>query len=192
VRLFVALDISAAVRQELETLLRGMRSISIEARDAPPRWVRPGNVHVTLKFIGEAGPEKLASIANGLAAIRFPAPLALTFRGMGFFPDDKRPKVLWVGIQASPALPELAARIDSFLEELGFPREPRGFTPHLTLARFKRPALPPDLRAAVAQNAERDFGSYRTNEFHLVESKLKSSGAEYTTVQSFRFTAAEG
>jgi 2'-5' RNA ligase len=192
VRLFVALFISAAVRQELAMVLRGMRSISPEARDASPRWVPPGSLHVTLKFIGEAAPERLAGIAQGLAAVRFPAPLALTFRGMGFFPDEKRPAVLWAGIQASSALAELAAQIESSLEEIGFPREPRAFAPHLTLARFKGPDLRENLRAAIRQNAERDFGSCATQEFHLVESKLKSAGAEYTTVQSFRFTTAEG
>jgi 2'-5' RNA ligase len=192
VRLFVALDISAAVREELGTLLAQFRSISTETKDKASRWVRAENLHVTLKFIGETAPEKLGDICEALAAARLLEPLALEFRGLGFFPDGKRPRVLWVGIEASSALPALASRIEGALEKIGISREQRGFTPHLTLARFERAGLHEKLRAAIAKNAEREFGNYSTDEFHLIESKLKASGAEYTTVQSFRSTAAEG
>lgn len=77
------------------------------------------------------------------------------------------------------------------MEKLGIPREQRPFSPHLTLARFERSGLSEALRKAIAANRERDFGSLRTNEFHLLQSKLNPSGAEYTTLASFSFAAAE-
>jgi len=111
----------------------------------------------------------------------------LDFRGLGFFPNEKHPRVFWAGIEASPNLKLLAADIERAMETLGIAREQRPFSPHLTLARFEPPRLPENLRAAIQENARRDFGSLQTNQFHLIESKLKPSGAEYTTFESFSF-----
>jgi len=88
-------------------------------------------------------------------------------------------------------LKTLAAEIDRAMEKLGIPCEQRPFSPHLTLARFEPPELPEKLRSAIEENAAREFGSFRTNQYQLIESKLKPSGAEYTTLESFPFAAAE-
>jgi 2'-5' RNA ligase len=152
--------------------------------------VRPENLHVTLKFIGEAPETKLAAIRGALAAARSDQPVTLDFRGLGFFPNDKHPLVFWAGIEASPNLKALAADIDNGTEKLGIAREQRTFSPHLTLARFEPPGLPEKLRSVIRENAARDFGTLRTTQFHLIESKLKPSGAEYTTLESFAFMAA--
>jgi len=121
--------------------------------------------------------------------VRSEAPVTLDFRGLGFFPNEKYPRVFWAGMEASANLKGLAADIDRAMEKLGIPREQRPFSPHLTLARFQPPGLPEKLRSAIKESATRDFGALRTNEFHLIESKLKSSGAEYTTLARFRFAA---
>lgn len=180
-RLFVALEIPSAVRGNLASLLNSLRAITKELR-----WVRAENLHVTLKFLGAVADEKLDAVRAALGNIRSEQAVTLEFRGLGFFPNERHPRVLWAGIEASPNLKTLAADIEAAVEELGIPREKREFSPHLTLARFERP-LPASLRKAIAENARRDFGSLRTNEFHLIHSKLKSSGAEYTTLASFRF-----
>jgi 2'-5' RNA ligase len=90
-------------------------------------------------------------------------------------------------MEASDTLKTLAEMIDREMHKLRFPLENRPFAPHLTLARFEPPGMPPQLGAAVKNNAAREFGSHTAREFHLIESKLKRTGAEYTTVQSFRF-----
>jgi 2'-5' RNA ligase len=185
-RVFVALEIPFAVRENLAALLNALRSVS-----ARTSWVRPENLHVTLKFIGEAAEAKLAAIRSALAGVRSEQPVTLAFRGLGFFPNEKHPRVFWAGIEASPNLKTLAADIDRAAEKLGIPAEKRPFSPHLTLARFEPPRLPEKLRAAIQENAARDFGSLRAGRFHLIESKLKPAGAEYTTVESFPFAAAE-
>jgi 2'-5' RNA ligase len=92
---------------------------------------------------------------------------------------------------ASPNVQSLAASIDHALVKLGFPYEDRAFKPHLTLARFSSPSITEKLRASVQQNMARESGRVKTNEFHLIESKLKPSGAEYTRIASFPFAAAE-
>jgi 2'-5' RNA ligase len=185
-RLFVALELPAAVRENLAALLKALRAVSPQTR-----WVRLKNLHVTLKFIGEVPETKLAAIRIALAGVRCDQPVALDFRGFGFFPNEKRARVFWAGIEASPNLKTLAADIESVVEKLGIPSEQRPFSPHLTLARFEPPGLPEKLRSAIQEDAAREFGSFRTNQYHLIESKLKPTGAEYTTLESFPFVAAE-
>jgi RNA 2',3'-cyclic 3'-phosphodiesterase len=186
VRLFTALEIPPAVRENFASFLEQLRGLSSQ-----PRWVRPENLHLTLKFIGEVLPEKLAAIRAALAAVRFNQAVTIDFRGLGFFPDEKYPRVFWARMDASPNLKALAADISQATEKLGIPPEQRPFSPHLTLARFQPPRLPEELRATIGENAAREFGSLRTSEFHLIESKLKPSGAEYTTLESFHFVVAE-
>ena len=181
-RLFVALKIPRTVRENLAGLLEALRAITKE-----PSWVRPANLHVTLKFLGEVTDAKVEAVRSALRAIHSGQAVTLEFRGLGFFPNEKQPRVFWAGTEASPSLKMLAADIDAAMEKLGIPRERREFSPHLTLARFERARLQEALRSAIAANAQREFGSLRTGEFHLIHSKLKPSGAEYTTLDSFRF-----
>jgi RNA 2',3'-cyclic 3'-phosphodiesterase len=184
-RLFVALELPAAVRKNLGALLESLRAVSPQTR-----WVRAENLHITLKFMGEVTETKLAATRSALAGVRSDQPATVDFRGLGFFPNEKCPRVFWVGIEASPNLKTLAVEIDRTTEKLGIPREQRPFSAHLTLARFEPPGLPEKLRPAIQENAAREFGSFRTNQYHLIESKLKPSGAEYTTLESFLFAAA--
>jgi 2'-5' RNA ligase len=188
VRLFVALEIPAAVRDNLAAQVEKLRELSAKVADKRPRWVRSENLHVTLKFIGEVSPTRLAGIRGALSAIRSDALVKIKFHGLGFFPNEQHPRVLWAGLDASANLPSLAGDIDGALETQGIARERRAFTPHLTLARFEPPGLYEKLRAAIQKNGAREFGSFQTREFYLIESKLKPSGAEYTTLASYPFT----
>jgi len=183
-RLFVAIEISQDVRAALAVLLGELRAMTPQVK-----WVRAENMHLTLKFLGETDSSKLTAIQPALSAIRSSQAVTLHFRGLGFFPNAKRAKVFWAGMEASPNLPSLAAEIDQAMHKFGFPLEDRPFTAHLTLARLQPPGLPPKLAAAVQESPSREFGSLMAREFHLIESKLKPAGAEYTTLQSFPFVA---
>jgi len=184
VRLFIAIEIPDEIRGTLESFLAEMRGIAPQVK-----WVRASNLHVTLKFLGNTDAAKIGQIESALKSIRCSQPVPLEFRSLGFFPSEKRPRVFWAGMTSSTNLPLLAADIDRAMHQLGFPLEARPFTPHLTLARFDPPGLPPKLGAAVKQRTSANFGSLTAREFHLIESKLKSTGAEYTTLQSFPFVA---
>ena len=186
-RLFAALSIPAAVLENLSTVIRELRRA-----DAHPRWVNPDNLHVTLKFIGEVPAEKLKAIGDVLASIRSTDELTLEFRDVGFFPNGRRPNVAWIGIAASPNLAPLVAAMNNTLTPLGIPNEQREFVPHLTLARFKATRVSAALQAEIEKWKDRSFGTLRTREFHLVQSRLKSTGAEYTTLRSFHFAPEEG
>ena len=131
-RIFVALDIDDAIRARLELFLDGVRGFAPEAR-----WVRPESMHVTLKFIGKNPAEAVEEIKQALARIRAGA-IEISFRGYGFFPTAKAPRVFWVGIEAGPQLAALAKSVDEATAALGVPKEEHAFSPHLTLARRGR------------------------------------------------------
>jgi len=184
VRLFVALDLPEAVREALHELIARLKP---ECRSA--KWVRPEAMHVTLKFIGEVDAARLDSIRVALATVDSAQPVDMHFRGLGFFPNERRPRVLWCGVQASANLAELAADVDRALVPLGIAAESREFVPHLTLARFRAEGGSPSELDKVVRAAEEiksyDFGATRETEFHLIESMLKPSGAEYKRRQTF-------
>lgn len=181
-RLFVALDLSEEVRARLEELLR-----RLSGWEADVRWVRPAGMHLTLKFLGEVPAEKLQPIRDALAQANSPEPVRLAFRGLGYFPNEKRPRVIWTGVEASPNLSPLAAQVESLLEPLGFPAEKRPYVPHLTLGRFKSTKGLERLRPIIAGLPEREFGELEANEFFLFQSRLSPQGAEYTKLASFPF-----
>lgn len=187
-RLFVALEIPSEVRENLGALIQELRQKEPQSTSPRTRWVKPESLHVTLQFIGEVPAEKGQGICATLSQVRSSQPLELRFRGLGFFPGEKRPRVLWAGIEASSNLGPLAAEIEARLSQLGINREKREFTPHLTLARFEPPGISAQLRRPVEEHALREFGTLRTREFLLMQSKLKPTGAEYTSLEAFPFT----
>jgi 2'-5' RNA ligase len=185
-RLFVALPIPTQLRENLAALIRELGSA-----DSHPKWVNPGNLHVTLRFIGEVALEKLPELGDALAIVRMPEKVIAEFRGLGFFPNARRPSVFWVGIEPAEILAALAVKVNQALTVAGIPGEEKLFVPHLTIARFKETRLSKELRAAIERCESREFGTLVAGEFHLIESKRKSSGAEYTTLRSFRFAPEE-
>jgi len=180
VRLFVAIDISAAVRERLSALLQELRPHAPQLT-----WVRAENLHLTLKFIGYTSGENFPAIRDVLSAIELGSSVELRFRDIGFFPNEKRPRVLWVGVESPPELARLARDIDSALSQLGFPAEERAFSPHLTLARSKEGRIPQALLSAIQTQTQREFGGTLATHFHLVESKLRATGPEYCILASF-------
>lgn len=157
------------------------------------RWVAPETFHVTLQFLGET--DKHDAIKDALQLVRGAA-IGMAFRGTGFFPNAKSPRVFWVGIDADDSLQQLATAIGGALEPLGFKRETAPFRPHLTLARAGggRPRPVPGERSAVGlrvvgiklgDQSPAEFGSMTAREFFLFESQLSPSGAKYVRLNRF-------
>jgi len=178
----VALDFPDVIRNAIRELIAHLKPL---AKDA--RWTRVEEMHVTLKFIGYVKQEQCEPIVSALADIQLPARVDLRFRGVGFFPSERRPRVFWCGIEASPNLRELAADIERALLPLGIPAEEREFVPHLTLGRFDSPEGLGKLVEKSHEIRSLDFGATRQGQFHLFESVLKRSGAEYKKLNSFTF-----
>lgn len=181
-RLFVALELSEAVHAAVRDLIG-----RLERARADIRWVRPEGMHLTLKFIGEVPEEKLEPIRAALSGVTSPQPVTLEFRELGYFPNERRPRVLWVGIEASDNLAPLAAQIEAALEPLGIEREDRDYVPHLTLGRFKSSKRVDKLQEEIAALPAAEFGRIETGEFFLFQSKLSPAGAQYTKLELFPF-----
>jgi 2'-5' RNA ligase len=176
------MDIAEEVRAAIGAYVQELSAVRCDAR-----WARVEGLHVTLKFIGEAPAEKVERIRTELDGVRSAAPVEMTFRGTGFFPNARHPRVFWAGIEATPNLAELAKEIDARLETLGIARETRAFHPHLTLARFNSEKGLAALQAAIEKAGAMEFGRVSTGEFHLYESRLQRGGAVYTRLATFPF-----
>ena len=179
-RLFTALDLPADVAGNLEDLLRILR------RAARIHWSPAANLHITTKFIGEWPEERLAELKSALAAVPGRAPIDLCLHRLGFFPDARRPRAFWVGIDA-PGLTSLAADTDRAAGGLGIAPESRPFSPHLTLARIRdRDQLDlQGLHRAIAGLPSTEFGSFQARSFCLYLSQLRPSGSVYTKLAEF-------
>jgi RNA 2',3'-cyclic 3'-phosphodiesterase len=187
-RLFVALDIDANIRARITDFRNQMRPLAPDVR-----WVGPETFHVTLQFLGET--KKLAEIQSALRLVKG-SPITITFRGAGFFPTPEAPRVFWVGIESDQNLQALAKSIAETLQPLGFERDKGPFKPHLTLARAgsgrprpvpgERPGLGlQQVRTRVETLMPLEFGTMTAHEFYLYESKLSSTGAQYTKLSRY-------
>ena len=181
-RTFIAIDITPEIRERLAAFMDRSR-VSL----AGARWVRPEGMHITLKFLGEIALDQKEQIERALPGVRS-QPFPITFRGLGFFPNSRSPRVFWSGIEASNVLPNLASEIDEALVPLGFEKEKQAYKPHLTLARFNPGTKRGSLAASAQSLLERtppEFGTMTANEFFLYQSKVSPRGAIYTKLTRF-------
>ena len=179
-RTFIAIDLPEPLHAALAQTQQAFRNACPEAR-----WTRPEGIHLTLKFLGETSDAQVKQVVETLGHIGRFESFSVEVKGFGFFPQARRPRVFWVGVEAPPALGELAARVEREIEKVGFPREQRAFTPHLTLARFEVLRPQPELEAALARHEATSLGSFEASEFFLFESKLSPQGAQYRKVVRF-------
>ncbi len=182
-RLFVALNFPERIREALWQATAPLRDLGL-----PVKWVRPEGIHLTLKFLGDvAGDEEdVLPTALGRAAAGARA-LPLAVGGFGVFPDSKRPRVVWSGIAADPALELLQHSVEREFAPLGFPTEARAFQPHLTLGRAAREAGPRDLAGLEGALAGLHFQETAlVDSVDLMQSTLQSGGAVYQVRHSER------
>jgi RNA 2',3'-cyclic 3'-phosphodiesterase len=181
-RLFVAFDLPSGVRDAITKITASLRPESPGAR-----WSAPEAMHVTLKFLGQTDDQQLAPVKTALHQISSPESVSLRFRGVGFFPNDGSPRVMWCGVEASPNLSDLVSAMEGSLKPLGFEPETRRYVPHVTLARLNSARNLEKLVRAAAPLKSYDFGAARESQFHLYKSVLKKSGSEYKKLATFPF-----
>ncbi|MCX6356773.1 MAG: RNA 2',3'-cyclic phosphodiesterase [Candidatus Aureabacteria bacterium] len=188
VRLFVAIELDEAAWQALGRIQARL------TRELPAvRWVKPEAIHLTLKFLGdtreddvERVKESLKQSASGII------PFAVHLSGLGAFPNSRNPRVIWVGVEENTGmLSRLVEQIEARLSPLGFPREERGFTPHLTLGRVKEKggargfeSLLPALSRCIAHE-------HIANALSLIRSDLSPQGPTYTTLHAVTLAAGQ-
>ena len=179
-RLFIALDLPAELREAIGRATAPLRNEALGAR-----WSKPEALHVTLKFLGETPADRVPEIERALQAVGATESISLKFRGIGFFPDEERPRVMFCHVEAPKSLHDLVLQVEIALEAIGIARETRPYTPHLTLARLNSARNVEKLIRAAAPLTSYDFGATRESEFHLFESVLLPTGSRYRKLASF-------
>jgi len=174
-RLFTAIDISPRIRDRLGALLDRIRPL------AKLSWTPPENLHVTTKFIGEWPEARVAEVHRALAAVPRPGPIEIAVRSLGWFPNDRNPRVFFAGVEAGPELHTLAHDTGEYVSAIGVPADDREFHPHLTLARRRNPVALDILRKQLAEIDSNDFGSFHAESFFLYLSKA----GKYTKLHEF-------
>ncbi|HEY6248843.1 MAG TPA: RNA 2',3'-cyclic phosphodiesterase [Candidatus Angelobacter sp.] len=184
-RLFIALDIPAEVRERLNQYVE---RVCIYAPDA--RWARTESLHVTLKFIGEVSDAKVQEIKARLAEVKAGV-FEIDFKEIGFFPNPRSPRVFWTGVNAPDALKQLASAVEGSVEKVGIPREKRAYHAHLTLARAPEGGASRHcfrlLQERLNPEPPPQFGTMTAREFFLYQSQIMRGGARYTKLQRFAF-----
>lgn len=175
-RLFIAINFTAKDRQRMYSAARKLREAEL-----PVRWVDVDQLHLTLKFLGEIRPERAVRIKKAVARVAEKTqPFTVGMSGAGAFPTMRRPKVVWLGVEASAELRCLKHDLEWELAPLGFEREVRAFHPHVTLGRATAQARAGDFRhfeeLVNAMKFEREI-TVRTVD--VMESHLSSKGARY-------------
>jgi 2'-5' RNA ligase len=155
------------------------------------RPVSLSNLHVTLKFLGDVAESQISAIAAAVERVVNARPkFVVRLIGLGAFPSDRRPSVVWAGFKQAAPLCQMATELDGALVPLGFAPEVRQFQPHLTLLRVK--SRPPEaLFGLLTAEAETDFGMIEISHVELVESELTRGGSRYTTLAKCALSASD-
>ncbi|KAB0669657.1 RNA 2',3'-cyclic phosphodiesterase [Oryzomonas sagensis] len=177
-RLFIAIELPGEIKRQLEGMGTGIPG---------GRWVPADQLHLTLAFLGEVDDGTLRQLTGALARIRVPG-FTLRFNGTGCFPDLRRPRVLWAGLEPEPKLDDLASLVREAAVACAIAQEERPFFSHITLARLKLPA-PREVEAFLTRHRTLELPPIDVREFLLFQSRLTPQGAIHTPVQGFALWA---
>lgn len=180
-RLFIAINIPKKEKARIYRAARPLRE-----REYPVRWVKPELFHLTLKFLGDVRTQKLATIESVVEEVaESTGSFPIEIGGFGAFPTIRRPRVLWLGVEPSPALRCLKQDLEWSLSEHGFDRETRAFHPHFTLGRAQSENGAGAFRGLDTLSAELSYASDVTvHKLDIMESHLSASGPRYEIVTS--------
>ena len=182
IRTFIAVPLNEGMTAALAGIQEELRVLD---RHNAARWTRPESAHLTLKFLGDVNMNRVPAIGQALedVARRHPQ-FGIQAHGVGCFPDCRRSRVIWVGlVESSGALQDLQADLEQRLEQLGFPREQRPFSPHLTLARIRKEASRGSVEAlgqALEGLSRGEIAQMHVDHVALIKSDLRPQGPIYT------------
>lgn len=183
-RIFAAVDISEEVRQKIsEYILELKRKFS----DIKVGWDRPEKLHLTLKFLGDTDEEKLEKLKVICKNISSEvSKLKLRISQTGVFPSPRNARVLWLGVQGDvEELQKINSILETECEKIGFKKEKRDYTPHLTIGRIREPQKAKKLAQTHLENKFEPI-SFEVSEIVIYESKLQPTGSIYTKIQNFK------
>ncbi len=175
-RLFVAVDLDDKIREKIAPLTYEL------SKFGGVKTVEPGNLHITLLFLGEVRNERVGVVENALSGVEF-KPFKIRIKGMGGFPNSSSPRVIWVGVEEDGELRKLADSVYMQLKKLGFRRD-KEFSAHITVGRVKR--RNPSVRDFIHKYSDAEFGEMDVDSFKLKQSILRPQGPVYKDVRVFK------
>lgn len=180
IRTFIAIELPAEIQNKIGELQNSLKGIGGRIS-----WTKPGNIHLTLKFLGDTDEEIVDEIAAELQqAIQNLTEFKVSVQGTGTFPNFKRPRVIWVGVESkAEQLQKLAAQIEDCMENFGFQKENRNFTAHLTLGRVKDVAGIQPVSEKLKSFGNFEAGLFTVKELYLIKSDLHPAGSIYTRLK---------
>ena len=186
IRCFVAIELPKAIQDQLSQIQNTLRKQIQRAS-----WVKPGNIHLTLKFLGDVNPNDIKSVGQAIAQVAsYHSPFSLQFGDVGAFPNPARPRVIWVGVKVGgEKVSAFAQDINGVLSPCGFPPDNKKFNSHLTIARLKEQVNLRPFASLHCQYDEIDSAAMTVHEVSLIRSQLHPKGAIYTTLQSCELNA---
>jgi len=186
IRSFIAIDFPEETRKALEDIQKELKQCG-----AGVRWVKSSSIHLTLKFLGNIHPAQVDDIALAVSReIRDDSPITLRAAGLGAFPNQRKPRVIWIGMEGEvQRLSRIQARVENAVEPLGFAREKRPYRPHLTIGRVKDRRRLQSLVEAMASLDVPEFNSFDADEIILYKSDLRPTGAIYTKLHRMPLAA---
>jgi 2'-5' RNA ligase len=180
IRTFIAFALPDTILSALGCVQEGLRTCGVKAK-----WVRLQGIHLTLKFLGDIEAHQVNPVADKMAeAARGMNPFLLAVKGIGVFPNIRRPRVIWAGLDGDlKPLGGLQRNIDRALSELGFAREKRSFKGHLTLGRFKGRTDSRQVARALEEFSEFETPTFTAQQLVLFKSQLEPTGAVYSQLK---------
>ncbi|MFZ5596837.1 MAG: RNA 2',3'-cyclic phosphodiesterase [Bacillota bacterium] len=182
-RLFWAVNLPGELKAKLAAVVDRLGGCGADAK-----WVERDNLHVTVKFLGDVDTGRVEEITGTVSrGLKYFPAFRLDLGGPGFFPGPASPRVFWVGLSGGAgSLAEMAGIVDDVMGGLGFAREGRKFSPHLTLARIRSPRNIKELAGAVAslKDVFGEMGGFNVSSLDLMQSDLTRSGPVYSKLAS--------
>ncbi len=188
IRTFIAIKLTPEILSNISKLQEELKKTSAQVK-----WVKPENIHLTLKFLGHITPEELEKVKIVTRETMEPfAPFEISVSGLGAFPKIKYPRVIWVGIdKGKEELKRIAFNIEENLAKIGFDREKRKFSPHLTLGRMKSLNGRERLTEILTKNRVTNLGNMGVAKISIVKSELRPQGPVYTTLEEINLRSEE-
>ncbi len=181
-RCFIAIELPAGLKRAIYSGTERLRQSGADAR-----WVPEENLHLTLKFLGSTPEEKVPDIREALrSAVSSRRSFSIGFEGAGVFPDRRRPRVLWIGVADSESLVGLKRDVETVMGKVGFEEDGRPYSPHLTIGRLRSRRGGLRLMKELDELSHTGFGRMEVEEVSLMQSVLKSTGAEHTALYNAR------
>ena len=182
-RCFIAIEIPETIRKSVGDIIEILKKSGSDVK-----WVKPENIHITIQFLGETEESLIAAIKESLEKILAPHhPFYIKITDAGCFPDGRRPRIIWVGMEESQNLIRLYKDVANGMTRFGYQKEERAFTPHITIGRVKSQRNMGELLKRLDEFKGRSIAEFEVQKITLMKSELKPSGAKYYSLAEIPF-----